>query len=224
MTLVKESNPAENTVQVSQASPNKNAGALNENSEETLKNDQGQILVYIRVKDVSEPSIQALREIVASIVHVSKTYLTVTAYVSPERLEKLNALPVVLNVQKAPKPETNRREGDAGGAIAPSSQAPPNKKAGSMGESSEETLKNDQGQILVYIRVKDVSEPSIQALREIVASIVHVSKTYLTVTAYVNPERLEKLNVLPVVLNVQKAIRPVTNRQQGASGGAITPQ
>ena len=60
----------------------------------------GQLLVYIRVSNVSSITLDALRSAGAEIVHVAQAYQTVTADVSPSNLQAVAALPAVRSIEE----------------------------------------------------------------------------------------------------------------------------
>jgi uncharacterized repeat protein (TIGR01451 family) len=73
-------------------------------------------------------------------------------------------------------------------------------------------LQNEQGDLLVYMRLSDTSERSLQALTDAGATIVHLAEAYQTVTAYVPAARLPALADLEVVENIREELRPHSSR------------
>ena len=76
-------------------------------------------------------------------------------------------------------------------------------------------LKDDNGRILVSMRVKDASDTAVSALKNAGAQIVNVSAQYGVVTAYVDVKDLPGLAGLPGVLSIQEEMAP---QSQGAGG------
>ncbi|MBF0528105.1 MAG: S8 family serine peptidase [Deltaproteobacteria bacterium] len=74
--------------------------------------------------------------------------------------------------------------------------------------ANEILMINSQGQILVYIRLTEITSDNLQALTAMEATIVHVSEPYKTVTAYVPDYRLADLTMIAAVANIQEVIKP----------------
>ena len=68
--------------------------------------------------------------------------------------------------------------------------------------------RNAQGEILVVIRSNDTSAATIDMLRTAGATIVNVSGTYRTVTAYVRPDHLRAVAMVPAVENISEQLSP----------------
>jgi len=77
-------------------------------SHDPMVNQAGQVMVYIRLSDLSFDNLNELMTRGAVLTHIAEAYKTVTAFVSPDRLESIRGIPGVLNVQEATKPQTNR--------------------------------------------------------------------------------------------------------------------
>lgn len=69
-------------------------------------------------------------------------------------------------------------------------------------------VRNDQDQVLVVVRVSQVSDATIAALRDAGATVVNTADAYRSVTVYIDPERLNDLAALPGVENVREETRP----------------
>jgi hypothetical protein len=69
-------------------------------------------------------------------------------------------------------------------------------------------LKNEAGEILVYIRLTDLSADTLQALTDAGASPVHIAPAYHTVTAYVGFDRLLTVADIPAVQSIQEELTP----------------
>jgi hypothetical protein len=69
-----------------------------------LRNENGELLVYIRLVDTSESSLEMLAETGVTIVHVAEAYRTVTVYISTTQLSALAALDIVESVQEELSP------------------------------------------------------------------------------------------------------------------------
>jgi hypothetical protein len=72
-------------------------------------------------------------------------------------------------------------------------------------------LRNEDGEILVYIRLTKVTTANLQALREAGAKIVHIAEAYRTITAYVGFDRLATVADVPAVESVQEELTPLTS-------------
>lgn len=70
-------------------------------------------------------------------------------------------------------------------------------------------MRNARGQLLVYIRMANVSETQLQTLRAAGAQIVHVSSRYQVVTAYVDAATLTSIADLTTVQSVEEALAPI---------------
>ena len=69
-------------------------------------------------------------------------------------------------------------------------------------------MKNENGELLVYIRLTDTSEANLAALAKVGAMVTHVAEAYRTVTAYIRPTQLSALAKMDIVESVQEALRP----------------
>ncbi|MBI1878922.1 MAG: hypothetical protein HYR94_12015 [Chloroflexi bacterium] len=69
-------------------------------------------------------------------------------------------------------------------------------------------LRNEQGELLVYIRLTDTSEVNLVALTEVGATVTHVAEAYRTVTAYISATQLSVLAKVNIVESVQEALSP----------------
>ena len=69
-------------------------------------------------------------------------------------------------------------------------------------------LKNQAEEILVYIRLADLSAGNLQALTAAGASLVHLAPAYQTVTAYVSFDRLLTVADIPAVKSIQEELTP----------------
>lgn len=69
-----------------------------------IRNAQGELLVSIRLSDTSAATIDALRKAGATIVNVYQPYRTATAYVRPDRLRVIVAVPAVENISEQLSP------------------------------------------------------------------------------------------------------------------------
>ena len=85
------------------------------------------------------------------------------------------------------------------------------KIAGPGGGNFMEPISNENGMIMVYIRMTDVGIESLNELMTAGAELTHVSEPYSTVTAFIHPGAIDDLLKLEKVLNVQKALKPLTN-------------
>lgn len=65
-----------------------------------MRNEQGQVLVAVRVGEASAATEDALRALGATIVNSAPEFRTITVYISPEQLSALAALPGVENVRE----------------------------------------------------------------------------------------------------------------------------
>lgn len=74
-----------------------------------MRNESGDIMVYIRVDEISETILNSLAESGATIIHIAGDYNTVTAYVDPTHLQALTAVPAVINVGEEVTPRTSGR-------------------------------------------------------------------------------------------------------------------
>jgi len=70
-------------------------------------------------------------------------------------------------------------------------------------------LRNDQGQLLVYVRMADLSGASLQALRDAGAQIIHVSDRYQVVTAFVGASSLPSIASQSAVQSVEEGLTPM---------------
>jgi hypothetical protein len=73
-------------------------------------------------------------------------------------------------------------------------------------------IRSSEGEILVYIRLREVSATSLQALRDAGVQVTHVAEAYRTVTAYVHPGSLGALATLGDVENAQEALAPSVSK------------
>jgi hypothetical protein len=69
-------------------------------------------------------------------------------------------------------------------------------------------MKNENGELLVYIRLTDTSEANLAALAKVGAMVTHVAEAYRTVTAYIRPTQLSALAKMDIVESVQEGLRP----------------
>ncbi len=69
----------------------------------------GGVLVYIRMSDINQDTLNELRAAGVSITHVSQRYNTVTGYLQPDHLPRLDHIRSVLHVQLAKKPLLNQK-------------------------------------------------------------------------------------------------------------------
>ncbi len=69
-------------------------------------------------------------------------------------------------------------------------------------------MRNEAGDVLVYIRMADTSSDNQQLLTEAGAEIINVAEDYSTVTAYVNPQNLSALADLEVVESIREEVTP----------------
>lgn len=69
-------------------------------------------------------------------------------------------------------------------------------------------MRNDQGEVLVAMRMSNVSDASRQAVQDAGATITNVETSLQMITAYVNPDRLNDLADLDVVLNIREELSP----------------
>jgi hypothetical protein len=74
-----------------------------------LKNEAGELLVYIRLAEPSTPVLMALEDAGASILHVDPTYRMVTAHVGTDRLLAVASVPGVESVHEELTPEIATR-------------------------------------------------------------------------------------------------------------------
>lgn len=65
-----------------------------------MRNEQGQVLVAVRVSDASVATEDVLRAAGATIVNSAPEFRTITLYISPEQLSALAALPGVENIRE----------------------------------------------------------------------------------------------------------------------------
>ncbi len=84
-------------------------------------------------------------------------------------------------------------------------------------QGSGSLMRDARGQLLVEIRMTDLSPAQLQALRVAGAQIVHVSERYRVVTALVNAARLTNIADLQTVQNVMEELTPMRH-------GATLPQ
>jgi hypothetical protein len=69
-------------------------------------------------------------------------------------------------------------------------------------------MKNENGELLVYIRLTDTSEVNLAALAKVGATVTHVAEAYRTITAYIHPTQLSALANMDIVESVQEALTP----------------
>lgn len=69
-------------------------------------------------------------------------------------------------------------------------------------------LRNEAGEILVYIRLNSVAAASLDALAKAGAKIVHIAAEYRTVTAYIGSERLLAVATVAGVESLQEELTP----------------
>ena len=68
------------------------------------RNDKGEVLVTVRMSDTSDANRAALQSAGATIVNVATAFHTITAYVRPDQLAALAALPTVEHIQEELSP------------------------------------------------------------------------------------------------------------------------
>jgi hypothetical protein len=91
------------------------------------------------------------------------------------------------------------------------SQQDPHTQAQALGLPAEgpgSLLRNAQGDLLVYIRLTQISGASLKQLEEAGAVLVHVAAEQRTVTAYVAPAKLRALAEVAAVESVREELRP----------------
>ena len=81
-------------------------------------------------------------------------------------------------------------------------------------------LRNEQGQLLVYVRMNDVSESQVQALRNAGAQIIHVSDRYRVVTAFVDAASLTSIASQPAVQSVEEGLTPMAGADSSISSSS----
>lgn len=69
-----------------------------------IRNDKDQVLVVVRVGEVSDATLAALRAAGATIVNTADAYRSVTMYISPDHLHDLEAVPGVENIREETRP------------------------------------------------------------------------------------------------------------------------
>lgn len=69
-------------------------------------------------------------------------------------------------------------------------------------------IRNQQGEVLVYIRPANIPGTSIDNLNDVGATITHKAEGYGIVTAFIAPNRLTDLAQLDVVQSVQEVLSP----------------
>ncbi|MGC2061796.1 MAG: hypothetical protein WA610_02380, partial [Thermodesulfovibrionales bacterium] len=86
-------------------------------------------------------------------------------------------------------------------------------------------MRDAQGRLLVYIRMADLSESSLQELTLAGAEIVHRSDAYQVITANVDIAALPLIEGLPAVLSIQEGLMPLAggNRFPLSRSQSITP-
>jgi len=86
-------------------------------------------------------------------------------------------------------------------------------------------LRNEQGQLLVYVRMNDVSESQVQALRDAGAQIIHVSDRYGVVTAFVDAVSLTSIASRPAVQSMEEGLTPMAGSDTSISppSSAVAP-
>lgn len=80
----------------------------------------------------------------------------------------------------------------------------------SLPESGPGSLMRSGGQIMVNVRMSDLSAPAIQALSAAGARPVHVSERYQTAVVYISPANLQAVASLPAVLSLEEEFTPQT--------------
>jgi len=91
-----------------------------------IKDEDGEVLVYIRINDVSAANLQAITDAGADIVHVAEEYRTITAYVGFDRLTIVAGVNAVEAVQEVLTPQTSGviiQDQNVAGAVPASPQA-----------------------------------------------------------------------------------------------------
>ena len=78
-------------------------------------------------------------------------------------------------------------------------------------------LKNDQGQLLVYLYTEDLSQANLDAIQNAGATIVHVSAEYHVVTVYVNAANLNALAGIAAITGMREELQPMVQRNGIAS-------
>jgi hypothetical protein len=74
---------------------------------------------------------------------------------------------------------------------------------------------DQQGRVQVNIRVSDVSDSTLQALKAAGVVVLSVSKQYLAVSAFISPLDLAAVSKLPAVLSLEEELSP---ELQGGNG------
>lgn len=69
-------------------------------------------------------------------------------------------------------------------------------------------MRNENGDVLVVIRLADTSEATLAEVETLVASMENVAEEFNTVTAYINPAQLAALAALESVESIQEELSP----------------
>ncbi|HXW00713.1 MAG TPA: hypothetical protein VEC93_20010, partial [Anaerolineae bacterium] len=72
-------------------------------------------------------------------------------------------------------------------------------------------MKNENGELLVYIRLTEISAANLQALTDAGAKIVHIAEEYRIISAYVGFDRLISVASLSTVESVHEEYSPLTS-------------
>ena len=75
-------------------------------------------------------------------------------------------------------------------------------------EGAGSLMRDEDGAVMVYIRVASATESDVASLTSAGAKVVSTDEETLTVTAYVQPDKLDGLAQLEIVLNVREALKP----------------
>lgn len=68
-------------------------------------------------------------------------------------------------------------------------------------------MRNDTGQVLVVVRMSEVSDATLAALRNAGATVVNATEAYRSVTVYISPDHLNDLAAVPGVENIHEEVR-----------------
>ncbi len=93
-------------------------------------------------------------------------------------------------------------------SVAKQSAEQQNQALGMQPTGPGSLIRNDQGQVLVVVRVSEVSDATLAALQAAGATVVNTADAYRSVTVYIDPERLNDLAAVPGVENVREESRP----------------
>lgn len=73
---------------------------------------------------------------------------------------------------------------------------------------------NTQGELLVYVHMKTITEADLDALRRAGARIIHVATAYSTVTAYISVAQLNTVAAVDAVEHIREVLAPVVGRSR----------